>query len=368
MADRLTRSDSLRVLVVVTSSQRRGAEIEGLDLTSALRDSGVAAEVVALAPGSGDRDLEISPLGARPLGLRTLRALRRRALETDVVIAYGSSTLTACAVALLGTNVPFVYRSIGDPARWVRGRVHRARWAILYRRAIAVVALWPGGARSIAGLFGVAPERITVIPNARHADAFDPVTACSRRRARIRLGVADSASVVAIVGALSEEKQVHLAIEAIGTMPGVSALVAGDGPMRQGLEALAERVAPDRVRFLGRVDDVETVFHAADALVLTSRTEGMPGVVIEAGLCGIPSVATSVGALPELIDHRRTGGLILEPSADVVSAAIGAVLPNASSAGAAARRRMLDSFSWLVVVPRWIEFLEALPGVAQPRR
>ncbi len=87
----------MRVLVVLTSNSRRGAEIEGSRLARELSERGVHTEVVALGPGSGSSLLEVPVLGRKPLGASTLRVLRTRARQFDVVIAYGSSSLPACA-------------------------------------------------------------------------------------------------------------------------------------------------------------------------------------------------------------------------------------------------------------------------------
>ena len=65
----------------------------------------------------GRRRIDVPLLGKKPLGWRTLRELRRRAKDVDVVIAYGSTTLPACAISMLGLSTPFLYRSIGDPDR-----------------------------------------------------------------------------------------------------------------------------------------------------------------------------------------------------------------------------------------------------------
>jgi glycosyltransferase involved in cell wall biosynthesis len=127
------------------------------------------------------------------------------------------------------------------------------------------------------------------------------------------------APVAAMIGSLSEEKQVGHAIEAIARLPDLVLLVAGDGPLRAELEVHAERVAPGRVRFLGNVDDVRTVLHACDVLVMTSRTEGMPGAVIEAGLCGIPTVAPAIGAMESLVIHDKTGMITESTSPEVVA-------------------------------------------------
>ena len=246
----------MRVLIVVTSSQRRGAEIEGAELSKQLGDLGMEARTVALCVGDPTSRLDLEVLGTRTLDVRTLRALRRGARGVDVVVAYGSSTLSACALALVGTGVPFVYRSIGDPARWMRGRIHRMVWTGLYRRAERIVVLWPGGERSVRQLFGIDAERVEIIPNARDSRRFAPPTDAERSAARDRLGVDAETPVAAILGSLSEEKQVDRAIDAIAELPDVNLLVGGDGPLRRDLDERAARVAPGRIRFLGNVGDV----------------------------------------------------------------------------------------------------------------
>ncbi len=354
------RSPPPRVLVVVTSAQRRGAEIEGTELSTQLVDLGLDARTVALCPGDPTSRLDVEILGASTLDVRTLRALRRCARGADVVVAYGSSTLSACVLALLGTGVPFVYRSIGDPARWVRGTFHRMVWARLYRRADRVVVLWPGGERSVRQLFGVDAERVEIIPNARDARWFLPATAAQRTAARERLDVPLTTKVAAVIGALSEEKQVDRGIDAIAELSEVDLLVAGDGPLRRELEEHAERAAPGRVRFLGNVGDVRTVLHACDILVMTSRTEGMPGVVIEAGLCGVPTVAPAIGAMESLIIHAATGMITESTSPETIARAIDTLLPNAAAWGAAARRHLETSCSWTSVAAHWAGYLASL--------
>lgn len=358
---------ALRVLIVVTSSQRRGAQIEGTELSKHLCQLGLDAQTVALTKGDGGGRLDIETLGTRTLGLGTLRSLRRRSLGFDVVVAYGSSTLTACALALAATGVPFVYRSIGDPARWVRGRLHRMVWTRFYQRADRIVALWPGGERSVRELFGIDPDRVLVIPNARDDREFLPATAEEVSEARNRLGLPADAPVAAIIGSLSEEKQVERAIEAIARLSDVVLVVAGDGPLRGELEEHARRVAPGRVRFLGNIDDVRSILHACDVLVMTSRTEGMPGAVIEAGLCGIPTVAPAIGAMESLVIHEKTGMIIESTSPEVVARAIEALLPTAAVAGAAAREHLEAQCSWTSVAPQWANCLETMTSASDAR-
>lgn len=292
-----------RVLIVLASANRRGAEIEGAELAGQLRLRGVGAEVAALTAATTGSGLPVDVLGQKALGVDTLRALRRRARDADMVIAYGSTTLPACAIALFGTRKPFVYRSIGDPSRWTRGGLHRLRTALLFHRASRVVALWPAAADAISELYRFPRQRISVVANARDGARFRPPTPEERRRALDAFGFGPEEPVVGIVGALSEEKRPVLAVEAALLVEGAHVIVAGDGPLRTEVDGIAAR-SSGRVSVLGSVDDVLPVLHAIDVLLIASRTEGMPGSLIEAQLCGVPVVATDVGAVTTMVSDQ----------------------------------------------------------------
>ena len=195
-----------RVLIVTASARRRGAELQATQLSAELRRRGASVVLAALTGAGGGMALPMTVLGRRRLGPSTLRRLRRAAHDVDVVIAYGSSTLPACVIALAGSGTPFVYRNISDPGYWVRNRLHRAVTGFQYRRAAMVVALWPGAATAVAQLFRVRSERIVVIPNARDPQAFRPPTADERDRARQSLGLGDRPAI-AFVGSISREKR-----------------------------------------------------------------------------------------------------------------------------------------------------------------
>lgn len=343
-----------RVLVVLSSNARRGAEIEGSRLAGDLAAGGSSAEVFALSPAPpAAARLDVAVFGRRPLGLQTLRALRRSARTADVVVAYGSSTLPACAIALLGTDVPFIYRSIGDPRSWVRGRLHRMRTGMLMRRAARVVALYDDAALAISELYGVAPDRVDVIPNARSAGEFRPATERERASSHEELGLGADGPVVTIVGALSPEKRVDLAIRAVSLLDGFTLIVAGDGPLRAELEQLGRSVLGDRVRFLGVLADVTPVYRAADVLLLPSSTEGMPGAAIEAGMSGVPVAACEVGAMRWLFDHGLHGALC---SVDVTAQQFADTIQSAYAIGTPCD--VLQACQWDAFIDAWHEQLQ----------
>jgi glycosyltransferase involved in cell wall biosynthesis len=345
------------VLQVISSTDRRGAEIFGVELGEALSRRGRAVRTVALARGRTG-GLEVPTLGPSRFAPRTLRALRRAAREAKLVVAHGSSTLAAVAVAVAGTGQPFVYRNIGDPAYWTASPTRRARAGLLLRRAAAVVAVAERAATEIAGRFGVSPDRIAVIPTGVPAVRCPPVDPERRRRAREDLRFDEAARVIAVIGALSREKNVALAIDGVAAMPDVQLVVAGEGPERAALEERAIGRAPGRVRFTGSLPDAGPAYDAADVVVLTSRSEGLPAVAIEAGLRTLPVVATDVGFVSEIVVDGETGVLVRPGDCDGLVTAVRHASANAEALGAAARAHCLARFELEPVADRWDVLLE----------
>ena len=352
------------ILHVVAAARRRGAETFAVDLAAALGADGMPSEVVAVAPGPADRALDVEVLGPSALAPSTLRALRRRAAGARAVVAHGSRSLPACALALAGRPTPVVYRSIGDPSAWAGGALRRRRSRLLLGRMAGVTALWPGAKAALARLYGLADERVTVIPNGVPAGRCPVPSPDDRAAARARFGLPVAAPVVAYVGALDAGKRVGAAVEAVAGRPGVHLLVAGDGPERAALASRAAADAGGRIHVLGPVPDPAPVLAAADLVVLPSRTEGQPGVLIEAGLSAVPAVATEVGGVPGIVVDGVTGILVSPDGPNLPGAlaeAIDRALPEARTLGRAAHDHCRAAFEITLVADRWAALLAALP-------
>jgi glycosyltransferase involved in cell wall biosynthesis len=152
-----------------------------------------------------------------------------------------------------------------------------------------------------------------------------------------------------------------VAISAIAELPTVNLLVVGDGPERAHLEELAHTVAQGRVMFLGSIDDVRTAYVVSDAVVLPSRGgDSMPATLIEAGLTGLPSVATPVEGIPDIVVDGETGWLVPSGSVTATRDAIARIALDPTRGiemGRAARAHCSEHFGIEPVAARWSDVL-----------
>jgi glycosyltransferase involved in cell wall biosynthesis len=174
----------------------------------------------------------------------------------------------------------------------------------------------------------------------------------SPQQARVSLGLPVGGPLVGIVGRLVPIKDhatfLAAAARIVARRPDVKFVVAGDGELHARLKQRAIATLGDRVRFLGWVDDLESLFAALDLVVLTSRNEGTPVSLIEAGAMGRAVVATCVGGVADVVDDGRTGILVPVGDPDAVAVAVGSLLDNMArrdAMGAAAREYVRGRFS-----------------------
>jgi glycosyltransferase involved in cell wall biosynthesis len=347
----------MRSLHVITSTARRGAETFAVELAAELRRAGEEASVLALTGDDDPAAHDVVVLGRSRRSPSVLTGLRSSAQRADVVVAHGSSTLEACSVALARTATPFVYRAIGDPSYWVTTRARRTALRFLHRRAAWHVALWSGAADQLADRYQLSRERIDVIPNAASGARWPRASEAKRAAARWQLDVGERRPCLAFVGALSHEKNVDAVLELARAVPEAVVLIAGAGPERARLETVAARIDPARIRFLGSLSDPWPVYAAADLLLLPSLSEGMPGVVIEAGLVGTATVASRVGAVPELVRDGYTGFLSEPEDVAGLVTTVRDALPLAEAAGHQAADEFRRAFTMDVVAVKWAHAL-----------
>jgi glycosyltransferase involved in cell wall biosynthesis len=210
---------------------------------------------------------------------------------------------------------------------------------VLRRVADRVIACAPSVARSLeAG--GFPGGRIDVITNGA---ALRPAGPERQADLRVSLQLGPPPLVVGI-GRLVEQKNWPVFIQAADSLAGPSFAVAGDGPLRAELTALARR-SGNRVRFLGVVDDIAALVGLASCVVSTSAWEGLPLTLLEALSLGAPVVATAVDGVTDLVP--ASAALLVAPGDPAaVTEAISRVLADDDLAADLRRNA-------LAAAPRW---------------
>ncbi len=188
---------------------------------------------------------------------------------------------------------------------------------------------------------GLPADRIRVHHTGVDHDRFRPL---DRAAAKTELGVAGP--LVIAVGALIPRKGHDIVVDAVAALPGVTLIIAGEGPERASLEAqIAKTGTADRVRLLGAVQhaDLPRLIAAADVSALASSSEGLANAWVESLACGTPIVITDAGGAHEVVTTSDAGRVTIRDGL-AFAAAIGSLLANPPTPEAT--RRAAASFTW----------------------
>lgn len=303
-----------RAALMISSLQPGGGERVMVHLATSLRDLGVHTDVVCLED-EGRLGVELREQGIAPhvLGstagwdLKAIVRLRKllRSLNPDVVNVHDRASLPYLVSASPLGRWPIVYTAHGLLFNAAQEPMRRYRLALRWvRSAIAVSQEVADRHRKLLRFEG--PWE--VIPNGVPDVSPDPDAAA---RIRGELGISPDVFVFLAMGNVREEKGFEDLLEAVEHLgkrepdrPFVC-LVAGnlpDTPYARGIRRQREeRGLDDTVRLLGFRSDGDDLRAAADAFVLSSRSEGMPMVILEAMMAEVPIVATRVGGVPDVL-------------------------------------------------------------------
>jgi UDP-glucose:(heptosyl)LPS alpha-1,3-glucosyltransferase len=223
-----------------------------------------------------------------------------------------------------------------------RRRRVRQEFLELERRQFAdpsrVIAVSRQVRDSIASLYGVDAEAITVIPNGVDTAKFDPTLLVPRRAAARAAWGLEGKLVYLLVAGNFHLKGVSTAIQALGRlrarMPNAHLLVAGRGDPAPYLALAAQLGVADRVTFAGRIAAIEDACAAADVALQPTHHDACSLATLEGMACGLPTITTAANGAGELITHGMEG-LILPRAGD--PAALAVAMAAMDSAGTRAR-------------------------------
>jgi glycosyltransferase involved in cell wall biosynthesis len=349
-----------RVLHVISTLLRGGTELAMLDLIRSLDADRYSCRVAYLR-GEPLLGPEVERATGRPAAaiglrrkadpaalLRLVSEVRRQRIDLvhthmDLADYYG-----AAAGRLGGARGVVSTRHNADEFR-TRRTWKRYPFLVLERLSCAaadrVVCVSQGVAEFLVVHEHLPRRRLSVIPNG--IDEALLAVPPSREAARARLALPPFHPLLGSVGRLEPQKGHSYLLRAlqtiVATRPAAGLVIAGDGPLRDDLEAEARRLGlADRVRFLGFYRDVPALLAALDLFVLPSLWEGMSKALLEAMAVACPIVATRAVGVDEAVRDGEEGILVEPRDAAALAGAIGRVLDDpglASRIGEAARRR-----------------------------
>lgn len=238
----------------------------------------------------------------------------------EVVHTWQDTVNIAGGLAALLAGVPRIVlgtRSTRpDARRRMRRYLEPGYKALLELPNVTMVNNSHNGARDYEDWLGLEAGSVGVIHNGFDVDE---IRAASTREPEdetpASLGIPDNAQVIGGVMRFSEEKRpglfVDAAIALAPRLPGTHFLLIGEGPLRAELrKKVADAGLSDRIHLPGAKRPIEPWMNRMSILVLTSRMEGLPNVLIEAQILGVPVAATKVGGVPETMIEGETGIMV----------------------------------------------------------
>lgn len=284
-----------------------------------------------------------------------------RATGTELVHTHGyrADVVDAPAARRAG------FATVSTLHGFIGGSLRNRFYEYLQRRVIrgldAVVAVSEPMRRSLeAGAFH--PGLLHVVPNA----VITSANALPREEARPALGLGGGFHI-GWIGRISREKGPDVLVDAVATFQGQAHAVSfiGDGPLKAALEERTEAEGLP-VRWHGVVHNADTLYRAFDCVVLSSRTEGTPMVLLEAMSAEVPVIATRVGGIPDVVSDSEA---LLVPPDDpaALAAAIDRVRSDPEEAAArasAAAARLARDFQ----PEQWVEAYQRVYESAMRRR
>lgn len=304
----------------------------------------------------------LSPGKSPPLYLPNFWKLMRSGTYDVLHFHLFGANLCAKPLALIAGHPGVVVHDQCNDSSRDRNPLLLGADAFWNRRSGKVIAVSESTRRYLLDREDLPDDLVTVIPNGVDTAVFRAGTPEEKVAARKRLGIPRGAFVIGGIGRLVEQKNFSLFLEVVSRVfshnAEAMAVLAGTGPLEGELMDQAARLGIlDRVLFVGHVSDRPGLYHAVDALLMTSLFEGTPMVLLEAMSCALPVVATSVDGIAEVCTDEEDAFLISDFSPDSFVSPLLCLLRGVSAGNGLGgnARRTIESRYGIEVITRRVE-------------
>ncbi len=356
----------MRILYLIDSLAGGGAEsvLTNLIHYLALHKPQIICDVATLYPTAekylADKDFSVHCLNLDSKyafnGISRLRSLVASERYEIVHTHLFPANYYAAIVSRLFPDPIWVYT---EHSVWNRRRRFQALRLVetaIYSRFERIVAVSELVATSLRQWLPALASRVMMIPNGVIVPPFQQ---------RVEFERSAKELTILYAGRLEHVKGVDVLLRAFAdlTLP-VILLIAGTGSQRAAFEQLAVELGiSERVKFLGFRSDLAQLMTKVNCMVLPSRWEGLPMVVLEAMALGTPVIASAVGGIPEVIEDGITGWLVPPEDADRLAGILFQTLSNtekAQSVALAAHARIKRDYSVEVLAQKTLVLYEEL--------
>jgi L-malate glycosyltransferase len=285
-----------------------------------------------------------------------------RTLQPDLLMTYGWGGVDAIIVGRWCGLHRVIHGEDGflpDEAR--QQKLHRLMARRVAMRAASLVIV---PSRTLVGIadrqWRLPRQKTCYVPNGVDAVRFSPPTAEQRAVARRRFGFQEQDVVIGTVGHIRPEKNYARLVDAFGKLANARRtrlLIVGDGSLKSALiEQIATLGLSERVVFAGVVTDPVECYRAMDLFALSSDTEQMPLVVLEAMSTGLAVLSTDVGDVREMVSAENASYVTCLGDDDAFVQALTTLTDNTQQRarlGQANRSRCLNEYDVRIMVDRY---------------
>jgi glycosyltransferase involved in cell wall biosynthesis len=301
----------MKILQVIDSLALGGAEVLTASLYAGLLKRGLFCEYYLLRSEQTPLERKLADSGARihaplrasvysPRHLRAFReTLRRFKFDVVHVHLFPAQLWAACGAWAARGATPLITTEHNTENRrrtyWLRGI---DRW--MYGRYRRIASISPATTKQLVAWLPELQSKIADCPNGIDVETFASASGPGKQAL---FSVTEDTPVILCVGRLEMVKDHETLLRAMSSIPRAVLALAGDGPLRRPLHALAEQLGiGSRVQFLGKRADVPQLLKAADLYVQPSRWEGLSIAVLEAMAAGKPIVVSDAPSLAEQVE------------------------------------------------------------------
>jgi glycosyltransferase involved in cell wall biosynthesis len=323
----------LKLIQLIQKPQRRGAEIFAAQLSEQLRLSG--QEVLLVSIFEGDSDLPFTgeliklnrPISNRFFDFKAWSDFAKivKRFNPEFIQANAADTLkfSVFSKIFFGWKTPIIYRNANQMGDFIRNGFHRSFNQWLLNQVSGIVSVSEASKANLHQTFRMTEDKSMVIPI-----GIDPLKLEKGIDEKSDLTLAEN--YLLQIGGLVPEKDplgmFYIFLLIYEKYPNLNLVFLGDGPLKSDLlNKIKAHGLEDSVQLIPSQHNIFPILAQAKALVMPSKIEGLPGVILESMYCRVPVIAYSVGGISEVLTDQ-TGWLIPADDQKAFAKAIDQVL------------------------------------------